>query len=66
MTVSLAAVVALSACAERSAELTLPLRIALSPHAGTAAVDEAIRTMQAKVRDCADVPRLERLAAETS
>jgi tetratricopeptide (TPR) repeat protein len=61
--VSLAAVVALSACGERAAELTLPLRIALSPQAGTAAVDEAIRQMQAKVRDHADVARLERLAA---
>lgn len=60
---SLAAVVALSACGERSVQLDLPLRIALSPHVGTAALDEAIRTMQAKVRDRADVPRLERLAA---
>lgn len=62
---SLAAVLSLSACGERAAErpLSIPLRIALSSHAGTKALDEAIRTIQAKVRDRCDVPRLERLAA---
>lgn len=38
------------------------LRIALAPHQGTTAIDEQIRTTQAKVRERADVPRIERLA----
>jgi tetratricopeptide (TPR) repeat protein len=53
------AVEGLPAAAAGTAE---PLRLALAEHGGRAAIDYQIRAAQGKVRDKADVPRLERLA----
>jgi tetratricopeptide (TPR) repeat protein len=66
----LLAAAALAACRhEQDADATTiaalapgPLRVALAAHAGDTALDEQIRATQAKVRERADVPRLERLA----
>lgn len=46
-----------------AAAIGAPLRLALATHAGATPLDDRIRAAQEKVRERADVPRLEHLAA---